>query len=224
MKFIIRVLVFLLKKLASRGRAIDYFTNKKDHLLLYRISPYLEEIGWIRSAELQSSVNNLGESIPWLTYSFLDFLSPRLNDEMVIFEFGSGNSTDFFSTKVSHVFSVEHEQEWYDKREDKSNVTLIFNSLDSDNYEKTIGSLDRSFDLVIVDGRKRVKCLSQSVKYLRNDGVIVLDDSERADYSSGVEFMISIGYKHIQFWGLAPGVNYKKCTSVFYKEHNCLKL
>ncbi len=32
------------------------------------------------------------------------------------------------------------------------------------------------------------------------------------------------GFKSLEFWGIAPTVLFKKCTTVFYKSNNCLKV
>ena len=29
-------------------------------------------------------------------------------------------------------------------------------------------------------------------------------------------------YNELDFWGIAPGIFYNKCTSIFYKDNNCL--
>ena len=54
------------------------------------------------------------------------------------------------------------------------------------------------------------------------NGVIVLDDSERAFYKEGIDFMIKKGFKELPFSGISPGLFYLKTTSIFYKPNNCL--
>ena len=46
--------------------------------------------------------------------------------------------------------------------------------------------------LIFVDGRNRVKCLQTGLKLLADDGVIILHDSERAEYNSGIQLFEKI--------------------------------
>ena len=49
---------------------------------------------WFTSFSLRSSIRN-NKPIPWINYTAIDFLEPRISKEMKVFEFGSGNSTYF---------------------------------------------------------------------------------------------------------------------------------
>ena len=83
---------------------------------------------------------------------------------------------------------------------------------------------NEKFHLIIVDGRDRVNCCLQAVNALTDDGVIILDDSEREFYSPAIEFLKSNGFKELSFSGISPGLFYKKSTSIFYKAQNCLEI
>ena len=82
-------------------------------LLSQRNFGYLLEVGWFNSFMSHKSVDKYGQSIPWFSYPFIDFLTPRLSKELTVFEFGSGNSTSFFAQRVKKVISIEHNKEWY---------------------------------------------------------------------------------------------------------------
>jgi len=85
-------------------------------------------------------------------------------------------------------------------------------------------TLKERFDIIIVDGRDRVNCCKQAVDALSDKGVVVLDDSERKDYSDGIDYLLKKGFKQIAFTGISPGLFYRKATSVFYKADNCLNI
>ena len=53
-------------------------------------------------------------------------------------------------------------------------------------YSKSVVSTDRKFSIIIVDGRDRVNCILKSTSSLSQDGVLILDDSEREEYQYGV--------------------------------------
>ena len=190
---------------------------------------YLFETGYIKSIEKGAPFSKLGEPIPWLTYSFIYFIEERLNSKMSILEFGSGNSTLYWSKRVKHVDSIEHDPVWFKKVKSlylPQNVNInLKNTGENGNYSNLSKTLKKTrFSMILVDGVERVNCLKNNYTLLEDNGVMVLDDSERDEYLSGINFLISKGFKKIDFWGLAPGVHNLKCTSIFYKENNCLRL
>lgn len=196
-------------------------------LLSQRDFGYLNEIGWFESFKAQKSIDRNGNPIPWFSYPFIDFLTPRLTNDLVLFEFGSGNSTLFFAERVNTVISVEHNKEWYQivNSTKPSNVKLVQTESDSTfDYLKYFNNLIEKVDIIIVDGLHRNECLINSVNKLSENGVIILDDSERSEYQNGIDFIINNGFKSLEFWGIAPTILFKKCTTVFYKSNNCLKV
>jgi len=188
-------------------------------------SGYLYEIGWIESFKRGIPVDKDGDPLPWVTYSFIDFISERLNKNMDIFEYGSGNSTLWYAKRVNSVISIEHDKKWFEKLKNNipKNVTINYKKLIyGGEYAKFPKILERKFDIVIVDGRDRVNCIKYSLDVLKSKGVIVLDDSERVIYKDGIRFLIEKDFKRLDFWGISPGLFYKKCTTIFYKSDNCL--
>lgn len=188
-------------------------------------SGYLKEIGWIESFTCQLPIDKEHNPLPWVTYSFIDFIEDRLNKNMTIFEYGSGNSTLWYSKKVKLVISVEHDKKWYEriKNDMPENVKIHYKELIyGGDYARFTSTITERFNIIIVDGRDRVNCLKQSINSVSKDGVIVLDDSERDAYKEGIDFLLKNNFKKIDFWGISPGLFYKKCTTVFYKNNNCL--
>lgn len=196
-------------------------------LLSQREFGYLNEIGWFESFKALKSIDGNGNPIPWFSYPFIDFLTPRLTKDLVLFEFGSGSSTSFFAERVKQVISIEHNKEWYEivYKTKPNNVELILTDSDSvDDYLNYFNNLNDKLDMVIVDGLHRNDCLINAFEKLSENGVVVLDDSERPEYKKGIESVIGRGFKRLEFWGIAPTVLFKKCTTVFYKSNNCLKV
>lgn len=186
---------------------------------------YLDDIGWFKAFDTRSPVDKNGAPIPWVTYSFIDFIKERLNKQHAVFEFGSGNSTFFYAKYAGIVVSVEHDKDWYDKiiKSKPENSEMIFCELvRGGDYCHMPVKLGEKFDIIIVDGRDRVNCCKQAIDALSEKGVVVLDDSERESYWQGVDFLTNSGFKHLSFSGISPGLFYRKSTSVFYKDDNCL--
>ena len=196
-------------------------------LLSQREFGYLNEIGWFESFKSNRSIDKNRRPIPWFSYPFIDFLTPRLTKDLVLFEFGSGSSTSFFAERVKQVISIEHNKEWFEivNKTKPNNAKLILTDSDSiDDYLNYLNNLKEKVDVVIVDGLHRNECLTYALEKLAENGVIVLDDSERSEYKKGIESVIGRGFKKLEFWGIAPTVLFKKCTTVFYKSNNCLKV
>ena len=196
-------------------------------LLSLRLTGYLTDVGWFNAFKCGEPVGNNFEPLPWFTYSFIDFLTERLNNKLNIFEFGSGNSTLFFAKRIKHVTSVEHNVEWYNKliRKIPDNVNLLLSKTDSeDDYVGLIKLSKNKFDIVFIDGIHRNECSHSAVEILSERGVIVLDDSERVEYSEGMKYISNQGFKKINFWGIPPGMLIRKCTTVFYRNNNCLAI
>ena len=194
-------------------------------LLSFGVKGYLAEIGWFKAFQTRSAVNKNAEPIPWVTYSFIDFIAERIKKEHTVFEFGSGNSTFYYAKRALKVVSVEHDKAWFEKisASKPSNSELIFCELQKDgDYCKMPASMGLKFDIIIVDGRDRVNCCYQSLTALTEAGVVVLDDSEREKYAAAISFFNRDGFKELSFSGISPGLFYRKSTSVFYKANNCL--
>jgi hypothetical protein len=107
-----------------------------------------------------------------------DFLKGRTKP--TVFEWGSGGSTNWLLRRCEKLYTVEHDPKWAAKV--PKGATLFRRPLD-DSYQDAIKatSVD-GFDLVVVDGRRRVKCVKEAVRYVRKGGAILLDDSQRDRY------------------------------------------
>lgn len=190
---------------------------------------YLKDIGWIRSYHSKQSVDAQGQPIPWFTYSFIHFLEKRLKKNFDVFEYGCGNSTIWFAQRVNSIDAVEGDLKWFEKIQKilPPNAKLLFFEVqenENGNYAKAITQMQKYYDLVIVDGRDRNNCIKNAQAYLKPDGVLILDNSDRPDYQEGINFMLEKGYKKIDFIGTTPIVAMLSATSVFYKTENCLEI
>lgn len=199
--------------------------KKVRSLLSFGIKGYLAEIGWFVAFQNKASVDGHNQPIPWFSYSFIDFIQGRLNKGQRVFEFGSGNSTRYFAEKCAAITSVEHDRAWYElgAKNKPSNADILYYPLDHDGeYCRAAQKFTEKQDIIIVDGRDRVNCCKQSVEALNQQGVLILDDSEREKYNEARLFLLNKGYKELSFSGISPGFFYRKATSVFYRSDNCL--
>jgi len=173
----------------------------------------------------------LKNELPWIVFKATDFLKRRINKNMKVFEFGMGGSTLFFSKRVKELVSIEHNPGWYFKIKNILKKKKVCNykcilikptalkngggisaySSDSQKYKnksfetyiKTIDQYkDSYFDMVFIDGRSRVSCIKHSIKKIRKGGFLILDNSDRDNYSGGTKLLSEWQQKY--FFGLGP--------------------
>lgn len=193
-------------------------------------SSILRKTGYIRAFASREVCDDAGESIPWMSYSFIAFIAPRLHRDLDLAEFGSGASTRFFAEKVRSTLSIESSAVWYDKVKvmlsDLENADIKLCSLEN-GYTSALQNLNprKSFHLVIVDGRKRVECMINAFDALTDNGVLIIDDSGRDRYQEGIQYYTDRGFSALTFSGLAPLDITIHSTTVLYKPaNNCLAI
>lgn len=188
---------------------------------------YLHDTGWLRSYYEQRAVDAAGLPVPWCSYPFIAFIGPRLNATMDLFEYGSGNSTLWYASRVRSVTSVEHDKQWYDevKTGMPGNVEMLLGDLGKkEGYAALITQRNAKYHIIVIDGRDRIACTRYSVESLTDDGVIVFDNAQVPDYAEAMTFLRDRGFKRIDFVGMTPIIPYENCTAVFYRPNNCLNI
>lgn len=201
---------------------------KLGYRLVFLKASYLVETGYVNSMMQFSLTNNNSEYIPWMNYPFIDFLKEKLNKNLVVFEYGSGFSTVFFAKRTKEIISVEYDKTWYKKVKEElltniDNAQVYFvelNDLYPNSIEKHLKN--KTCDVVIIDGRKRVNCAKVAYNYLSESGVVIFDDSHRTHYQEGIQFYKEKGFKTITFKGLKPTGFSTDETTLIYRNGNCL--
>jgi predicted O-methyltransferase YrrM len=153
------------------------------------IAPYLSNYALRRSP--------LELEIPWFSYSAIRFLDQFVKPGMLVYEYGSGGSTLYFSKFCARVVSIEDNWKWYERvtgvlRErgilnvdvrftptDLSSVALFQASGYPDSLPKELA------DIVVVDGSElddvqvRPSCFAVAETRIKSGGVVIVDDSWR---------------------------------------------
>lgn len=164
---------------------------------------------------------------PWWVKNAADLVKSRLCKNMTVFEWGSGNSTLFIAQNAGSIVSVEHNLIWYERMQEiiPQNVRLEFCELTyGGEYCKKILNEKAKFDIVVIDGRDRVRCAKNAVKQMKDSGIIIWDDTHREAYQEGYDFLKEHGYKQLQLSGITYSHAFTHYTSIFYKENNLLGL
>ncbi len=125
-----------------------------------------------------------------------------------VLEWGSGTSTIYYSRLIppgSVWHCIEHDEKWYEEVAEKlkkfglQNVQLnhVPNNMefpygtdgDAESFRDYIFhpvSLNKRFDMVIVDGRARAECLKIGSILMKEGGLLALHDAQRIQYHKGI--------------------------------------
>jgi hypothetical protein len=209
--------------------AIVFFLKKMDLYALFCLKRegHLKNSGWFNSFRLGVPIDGKDDPIPWMTYSSIAFIERKVHSGMTVFEYSCGNSTLWWSKRVNKLVSCEHDKGWFERMQMLilPNVDLIYRELEYGGaYSRTITEYQREFDIIVIDGRDRINCAKNCLGALKDDGVIIWDNSDRTDYQEGYSFLIDSGFKRLDFEGMGPVNVYAWCTSIFYRNDNCLGL
>jgi predicted O-methyltransferase YrrM len=172
----------------------------------------------------------LEASYPWMPYEAIFFLESILKPDFRILEFGSGGSTIFLLKRATHVTTIEHECKWLEKTKSFVNKNklqskwnyYIVNYFEneetniSDHYLKPLEQLSQyNYDLIIVDGRYRVNCIKHTFNLVKPGGYLLLDNSERKDYNSGISFLDEKGWKKRVFNGTCFAFQWDSSSTIW---------
>src|SRR5262245_7749378 len=166
-----------------------------------------------RSSFLMRAVDRKGRPIPWYTYPAIEFLFQRNYDDKSVLEFGSGQSTLWWASRAKSVLSIEEDPDWFTRMwpQVPGNVELRCIGPNISIIEDFLKSRGAKFDVIVVDGNLRRQVAALSFQYLLPGGALILDNSE------GYGFYEEIRHRpcrKIDFFGFAPGVMQRHCTSI----------
>lgn len=119
-----------------------------------------------------------------------------------VLEWGSGGSTVYFTKFLRDKglsyswLSLEYNKLWYEKIHDATkndhavkialfdvgNTYLKQPDIPMNEYVEYPASLRKKYDVILVDGRKRRRCLIEALKLLKPGGVAILHDARRTYY------------------------------------------
>lgn len=181
----------------------------------------LELRGYFESISAGISVKD-GQPFPMLTYSFMDYFESHDFSDYHLIEFGSGNSTLYFESRVKSLTTFETNFEWYSKIKDSLTKTTYIH-VDSTkllNGEFNLDLDDTDYNIVIIDTACNRYKLTNHVLNKGKPAFIVLDNSDW--YRNTAELIFSFNYFEIPFWGYKNTEHWESCTSLFIRLDNTI--
>lgn len=210
----------------------------KKILIFFKLLPLLDRFKFIKTSYLRSllSIYDLNELIDndliWINYKAIKYLESFITKNSRVLEYGSGASTFWFSKRCNYLTSIEHDKIYYQivkkiikKNRIKCNYYFCKPQTLSNDYKShKIKNLTfknyvlkanqkKKFDIIFIDGRCRIKCLENSLKLIKKNGLIVFDNSNRKEYKKGIS---RFPLKRKTIFGLCPGLPYFSETTFFF--------
>ncbi|MEO5911171.1 MAG: hypothetical protein ABIP95_09810 [Pelobium sp.] len=196
-------------------KSVKVFLNPNAYQLSSGALNILEENhGHFKSLKSKSCVNSNDEPIPWFTYPAIEYISQLNLTEKNILEWGSGNSSLFFSKISKTITSIEDNEDWYNKvsHNKRPNHEIILSN--ADNYASIPLTLGKKFDIIIIDGIRRDECAKVALEVLEEGGLIIYDNSDRDPEVCG--FLRNADLIQVDMHGFGPINNYTWTTSYFF--------
>lgn len=155
---------------------------------------------------------------PWMTRGSINWLYNYIinsKKKLKLLEYGSGSSTAYFLSLGLEVTSIEHHDGWLSSIKTKLPPNLLKNwtpclfkpkkngcdeGSDGEYYDDYVNHVENlgMFEIIIVDGRSRSKCIEKSIKKLNSGGLFIIDNAERTRYKKSIDDNIPVNWtKHV---------------------------
>src|SRR5690606_20388483 len=122
----------------------------------------------------------------WFTYPAIRFLDKRVPPSASVYEYGCGHSTFWWMRRVAKVRGVEHNSQWFAFISRNLDKNVDIQCVDSYcDYPESILRGCEKFDIVVIDGIRRVECIRVALEMLAPQGVVIWDNSDRHEDKEG---------------------------------------
>jgi hypothetical protein len=178
--------------------------------------------GQFKTMKQLAPVDRDGNPIPWYAYPAIEYIKQLDFSSKAVFEYGSGNSSVFWSQRCKKLVSVEDDQKWYNKVKPRLPHSAEYRFLAGKyDYISSIARYPYDFDVVIIDGSHRYECAEQALSKLKADGFIILDNSDWWQKTS--ELLRKADLIEVDMSGFGPINNYTWTTSFYFRRSVNLK-
>ncbi len=164
-------------------------------------------------------VDASGQPVPWITLPALDHLSQLDFSQAHVLEYGGGQSSLWWAARAKGVTTVEAEAKWAGMLREKAPANLqVIGPVEDARYAEAPFQRPQTYEVIVVDGLRRLDCAKAALPYLASHGMLLLDNSDWHSPTCG--WLRSQGMMQIDFHGFGPVNSYTWCTSLFIR-HQC---
>ena len=153
------------------------------------------EFGFMESAKTNTPKNDKGEIIPLYTYPCYEWINSIDWSGANVFEYGCGYSSYFWNEKNVNLWGVDCKEEWVVH----DNIII---EKDLNKYPDVINETNKKFDVIVIDGVVRYDCVGPSLKKVKSNGMIILDNSDW--HKDTKELLDKENFIPIHFHGFKP--------------------
>ena len=206
--------IYLWRFLVCLPSTIKEFRRHPEHIRLW----FRDRVDW------RSSVDR---GIPWLSYPCIEHLRDHMIAGMRVFEWGGGGSTVFFARLGCRIFTMESHPLWRKVIQDKvnamgesvsGNVDIRFVPTNPNNPERMHEYIEQvsngaPWDVILVDGWERVRCVIEAKEYLSTKGILIFDNADSPQFAQVPQILK--GFRRLQFPGMGPGRLWPTQTDIY---------
>jgi hypothetical protein len=171
------------------------------------------DLGHLRSIRTGVPADRHGRPIPWFTYPAIAYLEQLDLSDADVFEYGSGNSTRFWQERARTVTSVEDDPSWHARIARTLDPARVSYHLELDPARYIEAIEGGTYDVIVIDGSHRERCIRPALTALRDGGVVVLDNADW--YPQQAAELRAAGLIEVDFTGMSPVKAYILTTSLF---------
>jgi len=217
-KNLFRCSVEMLLSQAQRRHLARWWHSLQNNYLLDTPFPWITfdavdfVAGWLPSDARVFEYGSGGSTLFWLSRgaTCVSVEHDPLWYVMVRQHVGSWNRLDYRLVQPEPASRLEDKQETADPNKYRSRLKAFRQSHFRHYVEQIDDFPDAYFDLIIIDGRARPSCIMHSISKVKEAGIIVLDNADRAYYTEQTGEYLA-GFRRREFRGAVP------CTPRFEK-------
>lgn len=173
------------------------------------------EYGYTKSSKSNIPCMQDGKVMPMYTYPCFEWLQSMDWEDAQVFEYGLGFSTVWWTqTAGAKVAGVEHDEKWFNSLTSTDPDICAIHTQDKDKY---VSSCEGEFDVIIIDGEHRAECAKHAIKQIKEDGIIILDNTDI--YETAKNILDESDLIPIHFHGFKP-IHVESETTSCYVSRN----
>ena len=175
--------------------------------------------GHDRSMATRLAVDARGAALPMYTYPAIEYLAQLDFSDRHVLEFGSGQSTLWWSRRAAGVTAVEHDDDWVRRLGEAgmNNVDCVFAKRDDiatgKRYLATLPAGQR-YDVIALDGLHYHDCAEAARDLLNPGGLVLLDNADF--YPATCALLRTQGFLQVDMAGFKPCHTDAQVTSLFF--------